>query len=159
MDPAGVRSFRSISNLSVMPKLLDCLVAKQLVEWLSSLYGLFRLSMQSAYRALHSTETAMLRVLSDILKTIDAGNLAVLALFDTSVAFDTVDHTTLLQRLKTTYGLVGTVLKWISSYFNDITRVWGSARIGVRTYPLSVIHSRPAESRRTAPAPTSPIRG
>jgi len=57
-----------------------------------------------------------LKVLFDILKAIDAGNLAVLALLDLSAAFDTVDHVTLLQRLKTPYGFDGTVLKWISSY-------------------------------------------
>ena len=53
----------------------------------------------------------MLKVLSDILKAINAGNLAVLALLDLSVAFDTVDHATLLQRLLTTNSLDGTVLK------------------------------------------------
>jgi len=34
MDPADVRSYRPISNLSVMSKLLERLVAKQLVEYL-----------------------------------------------------------------------------------------------------------------------------
>lgn len=103
-----------------MSKLLERLVAKQLVEYLSS-SGLLP-ALQSAYRANHSTETAVLKVLSDILKAIDAGNLAVLALLDLSAAFDTVDHVTLLQRLKTTYGVDGTVLKWISSYLNDRTQ-------------------------------------
>jgi hypothetical protein len=55
---------------------------------------------------------------SDILKAIDAGNLAVLALLDLLAAFDTFDHATLLQRPKTTCGVDGTVLKWISSYLN-----------------------------------------
>ena len=120
MDQADVRSYRPISNLLVMSKLLERLVAKQLVEYLSS-SGLLP-ALQSAYRALHSTETVVLKVLSNILKAIDAGNLAVLALLDFPAAFDTVDHATLLQRLKTTYGLNGTVLKWISSYLNDCTQ-------------------------------------
>jgi len=51
----------------------------------------------------------VLEVLFDILKAIDAGNLSVFALFDLSAAFDTVDHVTLLQRLKTSYDLQGTV--------------------------------------------------
>ena len=38
MDSADVRSFRPISSLSVMSELLERLVAKQLVEYLSSLY-------------------------------------------------------------------------------------------------------------------------
>ena len=55
---------------------------------------------QSAYRAHHSTETAVLRVLADILLALDSGNLAVLTLLDLSVAFDSVDHETLLRRCK-----------------------------------------------------------
>jgi len=72
MDPEDVRSFRPISNLSVVSKLLEPLVARQLLE-----YGQVRL--QSAYRACHSTETAVLKVLSDILLAIDAGTTS---LFD-----------------------------------------------------------------------------
>jgi len=114
MDPADVRSYRPISNLSVMSKLLERLVAKQLVEYLTS-YGLLP-ALQLAYR---SMETVVLKVLSDILKAIEAGNLAVLALLNLSAAFDTVDHATLLQRLKTSYGLDGTVLKCIASNLKD----------------------------------------
>ena len=117
MDPADVRSYRPISNLSVTSKLLERLVAKQLIEYLTS-SGLLP-ALQSAYRAHHSTETAVLKVLADILKAIDTGNLAVLALLDLSAAFDTVDHATLLQRLKTSYGISGTVLNWLSSYLTN----------------------------------------
>ena len=59
--------------------------------------------LQSAYRAHHSTETAVLRVLSDILGALDRGDFAVLTLLDLSAAFDTVDHETLLRRLETSY--------------------------------------------------------
>jgi len=54
-------------------------------------------SHQSAYRVHHSMETAVLRVLLDILLTLDSGNIAVLAQLDLSAAFDSVNHTTLLQ--------------------------------------------------------------
>ena len=55
------------------------------------------LDLQSAYRAHHSTETAVLQVLSDILGALDRGDFAVLTLLDLSTAFDTVDHETLLR--------------------------------------------------------------
>jgi hypothetical protein len=55
-------------------------------------------SYQSAYRSFHSTETAVLCVLSDILKAVDSGNVAGLVLIDLSAAFDTVDHDILLRR-------------------------------------------------------------
>jgi hypothetical protein len=64
----------------------------------------------------HSTETAVLRVLSDILKTVDSGDVAALALLDLSAAFDTVDHDILLRRLKTSYRINGTAIQWLRSY-------------------------------------------
>ena len=53
--------------------------------------------LQSAYRAMHSTETAVLKVLADILLALDSGDLAMLTLLDLSAAFDSVDHDTLLN--------------------------------------------------------------
>jgi len=61
--------------------------------------------LQSAYCSQHSTETAVLKVLSDILWTVDSGDLVALALLNLSVTFDTVDHDTLLCRQKKSYGL------------------------------------------------------
>ena len=71
---------------------------------------------QSAYRAGHSTETALLRVQNDLLCNLDRGELAVLVLLDLSAAFDTVDHTILLNRLKNRIGLEGVTLAWFQSY-------------------------------------------
>ena len=54
---------------------------------------------QPAYRPGHSTETALLKVINDHLRSLDNGNVSVLTLLDFSDAFDTVDHTILLQHL------------------------------------------------------------
>jgi len=80
---------------------LERLVARQLLDHVHKLLP----SLQSAYRAQHSTETAVLKVLSDILTAADRGGLSMLTLHDLSAAFDTVDHPILLRRLMTSYGL------------------------------------------------------
>ena len=70
-----------ISNLSVLSKLLERLVARQLVDYLSTADLLPEL--QSAYCAHHSIEIAVLKVLGDMLQALD---VAVLALLDLSAA-------------------------------------------------------------------------
>ena len=100
LDPSDGKSYRPISNLTVLSKVLERLVARQLIRHLSEWKLLPEL--QSAYRAYHSTETAVLRVVSDILEALDRGDLAALTLLDLSAAFDSVDHIVLLRRLAAT---------------------------------------------------------
>ena len=74
---------------------------------------------QSAYKAFHSTETALVKVQNDILQAIDQRQSVILLLLDLSAAFDTVDHSTLLSRLSTSFGIKGTVLAWFQSYLTS----------------------------------------
>jgi len=117
MDPTDVRLYRPICNLSVISKLLERLVARQLNAHLNLTGPQPRL--QSAYRTNYSTETAVLKVLSDILLVNDAGDLSALVLLDLSMAFDTVDHGILLQRLDSSYKVIRTVLQWFQSYLSS----------------------------------------
>ena len=70
---------------------------------------------QSAYRSAHSTETALVRVSSDILSALDRREGVFLVLLDLSAAFDTIDRELMLNRLSN-IGVEGTALKWFSSY-------------------------------------------
>jgi hypothetical protein len=83
LDPTDAKSYRPISNLPVLSKLLERLVARQLLDYLTTSKLLPRL--QSAYHARHSTETAILRVLADILRAVDSGDLVLLTLLDCSL--------------------------------------------------------------------------
>ena len=51
-------------------------------------------SVQSAYRQFFSTETAVLKVVTDIFVALDRGQISLL---DLSAVFDTVDHSILLR--------------------------------------------------------------
>ena len=120
LDPSDTANFRPISNLSFLSKVIEKAVVSQLHDHLNehSLLPQF----QSAYRQLHSTETAMLRVTSDILTAADNRQVTLLCLLDLSAAFDCVDHDILLQRLQHQFGLSGDVYRWMSSFLTDRTQ-------------------------------------
>ena len=67
-------------------------------------------SCQSAYRAGHSTETALVMVHSDILLNMDQQKITQLVLIDLLSAFDTVDHDILLNIMNCTFGVSDTTL-------------------------------------------------
>ena len=75
--------------------------------------------LQSAYRKHHSTETALLRVLDDILMSLDHGEDVVLVMLDLSAAFDTLNHEILISKPGSYFGFTDTVLQWFSSYLSD----------------------------------------
>ena len=97
LDATDMGNFRPVSNLTFMSKVIERAVARQLNGHLSAEDLLPR--NQSAYRKQHSTETALIRVLSDALAAADRQRVTLLGLLDLSAAFDCVDHTLLLQRL------------------------------------------------------------
>ena len=107
-------NYRPISNVTFVSKIIQRAVAKQLHQYLTDNELLPR--YQSAYRRHHSTETAMLRVLSDAFTVADANQVTLLGLLDLSAAFDCVDHQLLLQRLRRDFGFSDTVLGWITSF-------------------------------------------
>ena len=80
-------------------------------------------NFQSAYKAGHSCETALLRVYNDTVTTIGRGNGAMLVLLDLSAAFDTIDHDNLFCILEKYVGICGNALKLIKSYFSNRTQL------------------------------------
>ena len=120
LDQNILKNFRPVSNLSFLSKVIEKAVLQQLLEYLNA-HSLL-CSNQSAYRSSHSTETALLKVTSDILLALDSGHVSLLTLLDLSAAFDTVDHEILFKTLNTYFGISGTVLSWVQSYLSNRTQ-------------------------------------
>ena len=78
-------------------------------------------STQSAYKASHSSESALLKVKNDIHNSIAKGKCLALTLLDLSAAFETINHEILLHRLSFCFGIPVTVLEWFTSYLSDGT--------------------------------------
>lgn len=117
LDHEEFPNFRPISNLKVVSKAIEKTVASQFIEHIhqSNLDEIY----QSAYKAYHSTETALVRVQNDVLLAIDNNQSVILLLLDLSAAFDTVDHRILISRLSNRFGLKGDALDWFRSYLSD----------------------------------------
>ena len=105
-----------MSNLQFLSKLTEKAVAQQAVSHVIT-HGLLPV-LQSAYRPLHSTETALLRVHNDILLNMNKQQVTLLVFLDLSAAFDTNDHSVLLRPLETKLGFTGTALEWFKSYLS-----------------------------------------
>ena len=65
LDRNLLKNYRPVSNLSFISKLIEKVVAKQLNNYIDS-EGLSNVN-QSAYRRLHSTESALLKIQNDML--------------------------------------------------------------------------------------------
>ena len=111
---------RCVANLSFISKILEKVVATRLRDYMdiNKLHDPF----QSAYKSGHSTETALLKVQNDLLRTMDKSGAAILVLLDLSAAFDTIDHDIMLSRLKTVLGIDGIALQWFKSCLTGRTQ-------------------------------------
>ena len=118
LDPQSLNSYRPISNLSFLSKILENVILDQLMEFLEAAQ-VFP-DNQSAYRRLYSTETALCSVVNDLLMLMDEGKCGVLILLDLSAAFDTVVHSLLLEDLKA-IGIEGEALEFLENYLNNRT--------------------------------------
>ena len=104
-----------------MAKLLERVVV-------SRLFGHIQLNnlqqvMQSAYNQGHSTETALLKVQNDVLTAMDSQKVTLLVLLDLSAAFDTINHSILLNRLCHRIGVKDAALRWFQSYLEGHTQM------------------------------------
>ena len=73
---------------------------------------------QYGFRSNHSTSMAVLELTEFVLQSFEEKKLALGIFIDHQKAFDTVNHTILLEKLKF-YGFRGVVHNWFVSYLSD----------------------------------------
>ena len=136
-----------VSNvLKFISKLIERTVSTQLLDHLSANNTLEPL--QSVYRAGHSTETALVKVRNDILNAIDNYEVTIMLLLDLPAAFDTVNHSILINRLENCVGVTGKALRWFKSYLlgrsqsvviDDATSESLGTKIGVPQFLIYIL--------------------
>ena len=104
-------------NLSTMSKILEKLALRRLRPHVMST-GNFS-EFQSAYRSGHSTETALLKVVNDVVVSACDRQATVFLSLDILAAFDTIDHDILLDRISQDFGIRGIVLSWLQSFVTN----------------------------------------
>ena len=92
LDQSGLdllyKNYRPVSNLQHVSKLTEKVVFNQVYDQMV-LNTIFP-TLQSSYRQFHSTETALIKVMNDILLKMNSQHVTMLILLDPSADFDTM---------------------------------------------------------------------
>ena len=109
-------NYRPISILPAISKVFEKIIHKQVNEHFVT-QNLFYTG-QYGFRAGHSTELASMELIDRIAYSMDKGETPINVFMDLSKAFDTIDHKTLIYKLKY-YGFKDKSLSLLNSYLSD----------------------------------------
>lgn len=115
-SPSSFSDLRPISLLTILSKIFEKIIYQQVSDYV--LTNNILPATQSGFRKGHSTATALLNILDNIVRDIDKKNISVLVLLDFSRAFDTINHDLLCAKLRY-YGFSDNAAKLINSYLSN----------------------------------------
>jgi len=111
-----LENYRPISILPTISKVFEKALFNQIHQHFKDNQLYF--SNQYGFRESHSTEQAVLEIVDRVTLEMNEGNTPLNIYIDLSKAFDTIDHSILLQKLQY-YGLNGASLSLIQNYLTD----------------------------------------
>ena len=112
-DPLNPKNYRPVALLPIFSKILERVIYNQLIQYLNT-EGLIHPNHHGSRQG-HSTATALLQMHDRWVEEVDHGNMVGIMMVDLSAAFDMVDHTILLEKLRI-FGLEESALQWMRSY-------------------------------------------
>ena len=110
-DDLNKEDYRPASILSHMPKVFERIFYKQIDHFMTSKFS----SFLCGFRKNHNSQYSLLKMVEVWKKNIDKGNEIAAILMGLSKAFDTINHSSLLAKLKA-YGFSIASLKLMQSY-------------------------------------------
>ena len=115
-NPHVADNYRPISLLPIISKIFEKVVFLQVYDYFVENKLLY--DSQYGFRKMHSTELAALEFADKITAHLDQGKIPLAIFIDLSKAFDTIDHSILLEKLRY-YGIKGNALNWFKSYLHN----------------------------------------
>ena len=105
-DCSAMGNYRPISLLSIFSKIFESVISKRLTSFLTKFNILY--DYHFGFQSNYSTKLALIDSVDDIPKQLDSKNYVAGIFFDLSKAFDSIDHTILLDKLYN-YGIRGVI--------------------------------------------------
>jgi len=123
LDKSDMSNVRPVTNLSTLSKLMERLALRRLRLHIMSTCNFS--DFQSAYRPGHSTETALAKVINNVITAMCEQRVTLLLSLDISAAFDTIYLSILLGRIMSHFGITGCAVNWLRSFVTDRTQYVG----------------------------------
>ena len=110
------KNYRPISLLPLLSKIIERIIHNQTQEFLDKNNILYK--YQSGFRKHHSTDTCLSYLTDKVKIGFEEGLLTGMVLIDLQKAFDTIDHSILLEKMSC-LGFAGKTIAWYTSYLTN----------------------------------------
>ena len=110
------KNYRPISLLPLLSKIIERIIHSQTQEFLDKNNILYK--YQSGFRKHHSTDTCLSYLTDKVKIGFEEGLLTGMVLIGLQKAFDTIDHSILLEKMSC-LGFAGKTIAWYTSYLTN----------------------------------------